>query len=191
MSWLTDFLRPGDAPRPNPPKRLLEEQPPSTPTSQASDTPSTQPNPNPNRNRVIFAAGLAFTTFSLLITRRAFARRRLSSNPAFYTNAPGHHEQQSKTVSGPIEAVEALSLATINVLSVAMMATGGTLWWLDINSMVEARRFIRGGLGVDGTGRSEQDAEEEFEEWMASTLDRKGEKERRGRVLQEVERAKR
>lgn len=63
-----------------------------------------------------------------------------------------------------------------------MMGVGGLLWYLDINSMEEGRRFIRGGLGVDGSGRSEKEAEEDFEEWMASTLARKDVKEaERGR----------
>ena len=76
-----------------------------------------------------------------------------------------------------MEAFEALNIATVNVLSFAMMGIGGTLWYLDINSMDEARRKIRGGLGVDGSGRSEKEAEEDFEEWMASTLARKEMKE--------------
>ena len=72
-----------------------------------------------------------------------------------------------------MEALEALNIATVNVLSLAMMSTGGALWYLDINSMADARRLLRGGLGVDGTGRDEQGAEEEFEEWMATVLSRK------------------
>jgi hypothetical protein len=87
-------------------------------------------------------------------------------------------------VSGPIEALEALNIATINILSLAMMATGGTLWYLDINSLAEGRKFIRGGLGVDGTGRNEEQVEQEFEEWMATTLARKDQK---GKVLDAVE----
>jgi len=83
-----------------------------------------------------------------------------------------------------MEAVEALNIATINVLSLAVMSTGGILWYLDINSMDDARRKLRGGLGVDGTGRDEKQAEEEFEEWMATTLSRKEAKEqgKMGRV---------
>lgn len=114
-----------------------------------------------------------FFAFSLLITRRAFARKRFASNPAFYANAPAHQAEQAQKVSGPMEAMEALNLATINVLSLTMMATGGALWFLDINSVADARRLIRGGPGVDGTGRSEKDAEEDFEEWMATVLARK------------------
>ena len=76
-----------------------------------------------------------------------------------------------------MEAVEALNIATVNVLSVAMMSTGGLLWYFNINSMDDARRKLRGGLGVDGSGRDETQAEEEFEEWMATVLSRKEAKE--------------
>jgi hypothetical protein len=76
-----------------------------------------------------------------------------------------------------MEAVEALNVATINVLSLAMMSTGGMLWYFDINSMDDARRKLRGGLGVDGTGRDEKQAEEELEEWAETVLSRKEAKE--------------
>ena len=79
-------------------------------------------------------------------------------------------------VNGAFEAVEALNLATINVLSFAMMATGGALWYFDVNSMDEARRKLRGGLGVDGSGKSEEEANEEIEEWVATVLSRKEQK---------------
>jgi len=49
-----------------------------------------------------------------------------------------------------MEAMEALNIATVNFLSLSMMATGGALWYLDINSMADARRVLRGGLGVTG-----------------------------------------
>jgi len=156
-------------------KRLLElpttqQNPETSSTDIAPRTTSFQP-------RVIFAAGLAFSALSLLITRRSFVRKRLASSPAFYTNSPSHHQHQSQTVSGGMEALEALNIATVNVLSLAMLSSGGLLWYFDINSMEEARRKLRGGLGVDGSGRTEGDAEEEFEEWMASVLTRKEKKE--------------
>lgn len=194
MSWFSSIFsstKPSSVPAPEPPRILEEPIPQSQPPSPSardlekqSHTPEPFTQPNTSRNKVIFGAGLAFFTFSLLITRRAFMRRRLASNPAFYTNGPAHHEQQAANVNGPIEAVEALSIATINVLSAAMMATGGALWYMDINSMADARRLIRGGPGVDGTGRTVEQAEEEFEEWMATTLARKGQK---GKVTEAVE----
>ena len=67
-----------------------------------------------------------------------------------------------------------------------MMGAGGTCWYLNINSMEDARRIIRGGLGVDGTGRSEQDAEEDFEEWMATVLNRKEAKQAKTQMDGEV-----
>ncbi|KIV89361.1 hypothetical protein PV10_08937 [Exophiala mesophila] len=164
-----------------PPAKALEARPASGTEQKLEDAPvsnnlrspsSTSQVINPNRNKIIFGAGLAFFGFSLLITKRAFARKRLA-NPAFYANGPEVQAEQAKKVSGPMEALEALNIATINVLSVAMMATGGMMWAFDINSMSDARRVLRGGLGVDGTGKSEKDAEEDFEEWMATVLARK------------------
>ncbi|RMD40958.1 hypothetical protein DV735_g4168, partial [Chaetothyriales sp. CBS 134920] len=140
-----------------------------------SDEASATAKAHPNRNKLLFVGGATFFAVSLIVTRRAFARRRqrLPNASQFYTNAPEHAAQANSNVSGAREALEALHLATLNVVSFAMMATGGALWYLDINSLADARKMIRGGLGVDGTGRTEKEAEEEFEEWMASTLARK------------------
>ena len=189
MSWLTSWVYSTKSPPPpsaqpaSSEQHLLEQ--PSTkqePLIEAAKTPSqsfqsTSSQPaqidRSNRNKVVFGAGVAFFAFSLLITRRSLARKRLAANPAFYTNAPGHKTEQTKQVSGAMEALEALHIATLNVFSLAMMGTGGALWYLDINSITDARRMLRGGLGVDGTGKSEKDAEEDFEEWMATVLARK------------------
>lgn len=66
-----------------------------------------------------------------------------------------------------------------------MMMTGGVLWAADISSLEELRRKVRGGLGVDGTGRGESDVEEDWEEWLARVVERRREKERRRRVREE------
>jgi len=57
-----------------------------------------------------------------------------------------------------------------------MMIAGGCLWAFDISSLTDLRRKIRGGLGVDGTGRSTKQIEDEFEEWLAATLERRRQK---------------
>lgn len=182
MSWFTSLFTSKSQPTSSPAAapsldhRLLEESAPKpqpvveAPQTHAPPTPQTD---RPNRSKVIFGAGIAFFAFSLLITRRAFARKRLATNPAFYAHAPGHQAEQAKQVSGPMEAMEALNIATVNVLSLSMMAAGGTMWYFDINSMADARRVLRGGLGVDGSGKTEKEAEEDFEEWMATVLARK------------------
>ncbi|KIX06210.1 uncharacterized protein Z518_04185 [Rhinocladiella mackenziei CBS 650.93] len=182
MSWFTSWFTPSNTSSTpavqstTENKRLAAEPSAKTEPVVEAPKPSATQAPQvdrPHRNKVIFGAGVAFFGLSLLITRRAFARKRLAANPAFYAHSPGHQAEQARQVSGPMEAFEALNIATINVLSLAMMATGGTLWYLDINSMADARMMLRGGLGVDGTGKSEKEAEEEFEEWMGTVLARK------------------
>jgi len=78
-----------------------------------------------------------------------------------------------------MEAFEALNIATINVFSVGMMATGGLLWALDISSLDDMKRKVRTNIGVD-PNRTDQDAEKEIEEWFASVLARKEFKALRG-----------
>lgn len=68
-----------------------------------------------------------------------------------------------------------------------MMFGGGLLWGLDIWGLEDMRRRLRGGLGFDGSGRSEKDAEEEFEEWLATVLARKEKKvEAKGKKGKEI-----
>ena len=168
-----------------PQPRLLDDTssyPSSPPRKPIVD--STQPQAPPkNRNALLFGAGVTFFAFSVLISRRSLSRRRLAVAAANFT--PSSHQVQPpkvSQVSPAFEAFEALNIATVNVLSVAMIGIGGTLWYLNINSIEDGRRFVRGGLGIDGTGKSEADAEEEFEEWMATVLSRKEAKEKRKEV---------
>ena len=82
--------------------------------------------------------------------------------------------------SGPLEAVEALSIASINVFSWAIFLVGGGLWAFDISGFEEFRSRMRRGMGI-GTVRkemSDEEVEEEIEEWIAGVLVRKEEKER-------------
>jgi hypothetical protein len=121
----------------------------------------------------IFVAGATLLTFSTIITRRSLLARRKATYPSFWrqSNAP-----LKQSFSGAMEAFQALQLASLNVGSSMLMVTGGLLWAFDISSIEELRRKIRGGLGVDGSGRGESAVEEEFEEWMAKTLDRRRQK---------------
>jgi hypothetical protein len=133
---------------------------------------SETPQPTEGRSRRqfgLFLAGAGFFALSAFITRRSFVRRYKASIPAFYQ--PNH---QPNKVSGAMEAFEALNIATINVTSLAIMAAGGLFYAFDISSLADLRSKVRGGFGWDGT---EKDAEEEFEEWLASVLARKSEKE--------------
>ncbi|KAH8802794.1 hypothetical protein F5884DRAFT_756105 [Xylogone sp. PMI_703] len=122
----------------------------------------------------LFFAGASFFALSTLVTRRSLVRRYKASIPKFYhpSNRPVGN------VNGALEAFEALNIATINVLSISMMVSGGLLWAFDISSLEDMRKKIRGGLGIDGNGVSANDAEEELEEWLATVLARKEEKQK-------------
>jgi len=82
-----------------------------------------------------------------------------------------------------MEAFEALNIATVNVLSISMMLSGGLLYAFDISSVDDMRRAVRSRIGVDGNRtdgmRTDQDVEEEIEEWFATVLERKGKKEKK------------
>lgn len=87
--------------------------------------------------------------------------------PKFY-----QPNNQPVEFNGAMEAFEALNIATINVLSVGMMATGGLLWALDISSMDDMRRKVRSNRVVRA-GSDDKEAEKEIEELVATLLARK------------------
>ncbi|MCJ1290575.1 hypothetical protein MMC34_002115 [Xylographa carneopallida] len=149
-------------PAPPPPSSL----PTRLPTPQSSHLLSARS----LRQLSLFATGSVFFGLSILVTRRSVARRRLAIFPSFYHPS---NQPPRQSINGPVEAVEALGLATVNVLSFAIMAAGGTLWAFDIAGVEELRRKVRGGLGVDGSGRGEREVEEEWEEWLAGVVERR------------------
>jgi hypothetical protein len=110
---------------------------------------------------------MIFSTLSLLITRRAFTKRVLASVPPYWTSSVYHRPP----VNGAGDAFDALSLATLNVCSFGMMATGGVMYALDVNSLEDMRRFVKKEMGT-GTVRDEE-VEREVEEWVAKVLGEK------------------
>jgi hypothetical protein len=86
--------------------------------------------------------------------------------PRFYSP-----NTQVREVDGGMEALEALSIATINVFSLSMMATGGLLWAFDISNVDDMRRKVRKNMGLEG-GQPDSEAEKEIEEWLATVLGR-------------------
>jgi hypothetical protein len=96
-------------------------------------------------------------------------RRYKAIVPSFYQPS----NKAPPPINGAVEALDALTVATANVLSVALMSTGGLLWAFDIASIDELRAKIRGTLGVDGEAGRESRAEKELEEWLAGVFERK------------------
>jgi len=116
-----------------------------------------------------------------MITRRSLVRRYKATVPKFY-----QPNNRLNEVNGAMEAFEALNIATINVLSVGMMFTGGLLYAFDISSIDDMKRTVRSRIGVDAirsgqdVGRSDHDVEKEIEQWFATVLERKGMKDMQG-----------
>ncbi|TVY94461.1 Altered inheritance of mitochondria protein [Lachnellula willkommii] len=164
--------------------------PAATPTAQPLATPESRSSFFSQRSRRqlgLFFAGAGFFAVSMAITRRSLVRRYKATIPKFYqpNNRPGFE------VNGAMEAFEALNIATINVLSVSMMVSGGFLWALDISSLDDMRRKVRINMGMDAS-REDSEAEEEIEEMIATILARKEfkhllgkEKEEEGKEKQE------
>lgn len=129
----------------------------------------------------LFFAGATFLTMSTLITRRSVARKMNQALPKLFH--PSHRAPMAKAEGGEgqLIAVEALGLATLNVFSFAIMATGGLAWAFDVTSVEDVRRRARKSLYGKGEGNADEEAEREIEEWMASVLSRKDKKEQDGK----------
>lgn len=70
-----------------------------------------------------------------------------------------------------MEALEALSIATINVASTSLMLTGGLLWALDISTVDEMRQKHRAKMGLLAQETNPED-EKQMEEWVAAMMAR-------------------
>jgi hypothetical protein len=100
------------------------------------------------RQLTLFLAGASFSLLSATITRRAVLRRTRWARPLYFhsNQAPPPPERQ---VNGALEALEALGVATVTAVSWTAMLTGGLLWALDVDGLVELRTRVRGRLGLD------------------------------------------
>ncbi|MCJ1440793.1 MAG: hypothetical protein MMC23_001279 [Stictis urceolatum] len=190
-SWLS-LPQPNDA-RPRPSASPSTSRPSSSPTpataaSQSQSKPQLPPSAPPlsespaygtpqnptliQRNRALslLLFGTAFTLLSARLTKRSITKRQSQIRPHFWHPS---NEAPLVPISGAFEAVEALSLATVNVVSWAMVWTGGVLWAFGINGVEDMRRRVRGGLGVEEErAGNEERADREIEEWMARVLER-------------------
>ncbi|KAJ6112023.1 hypothetical protein N7523_008084 [Penicillium sp. IBT 18751x] len=147
--------------------------PSSTPTvTEPSTQLAQQSKPKDNTGLKLFLGGIAFSAFSVYITRRANIRKQLACIPPFYSSSLYHQPN----VNGAMEAFEALNLATINVFSFGMLTLGGTMYALDINGIEDARKIMRSGLEGTAQGKSDEDLENDVQEWVASVLGNRFEK---------------
>ncbi|KAM0322709.1 hypothetical protein ACHAQA_009300 [Verticillium albo-atrum] len=156
---------------------------PSSPSSSAS-TPTSVARPSPIhvdngpfssrglKQLGLFFAGAGFLVCSTLITKRAVTRKQLAAFPKFYQ--PSHAAAgKQENPEGSLIALEALNLATINVFSFAVMATGGVAWAFDISSVSDLRDKARATIRGEA-GKTDEAAEREFEEWATRVLTKLG-----------------
>ncbi|KAG9230861.1 hypothetical protein BJ875DRAFT_138833 [Amylocarpus encephaloides] len=145
-------------------------QPPPIRSSQPSEAPESQSaffSQRSRRQLGLFVIGAGFVAASAAITRRSLVKRYKASVPRFYQ--PSNRPTE---VNGGLEAFEALNVATVNVVSSAIMVSGGLLWAFDISSVDDMRKKVRRRMGAAGSDE-DKGAEEEIEEWVASILSRK------------------
>ncbi|GFF31586.1 hypothetical protein IFM61606_00344 [Aspergillus udagawae] len=170
---MLSFFNWGPSPSPTTDSKTTSSAPSQPDSNSGSTGPQPQPQPTqlqPQKhltNLKLLFGGVTFFTLSLLITRRAFSKRVIASTPPYWTSSVYHRPP----VNGAGDAFEALSLATLNVCSFAMMATGGVLYALDINSVEDMRRYVKKEMGT-GTVRDEE-VEREVEEWVTKVLGEK------------------
>lgn len=107
-----------------------------------------------------------FVCLSAAVTRRALVRKYKSILPKFYT--PSNRVPE---IDGSIEALEALSVASINVASISLMLTGGLMWALDISTMDDMRQKYHAKMGSLAEEKNPED-EKQMEEWVAAMMAR-------------------
>ncbi|CAG8189500.1 unnamed protein product [Penicillium nalgiovense] len=160
--------------RPTPPQEKPTPDEPATPVPSTQTQIAQPPSPQTNTNLKLLFGGMTFFALSVLVTRRAFHKKRISCIPPFYTSSVYHHPHSNSAG----DAFEALNLATLNVVSFGLMAGGAVGYALNINGLEDMRRFVRNGLqgGSDTPVKSDEELEEEVTEWVSKILGDKFEK---------------
>lgn len=149
-------------------KALLEEEnePPREPPSVFSR--------RSFRQLGLFFGGSCFVMFSVLLTKRAVARHQIKAQLRFFQpthRTIGSGPKEKLPDKDPLVAVEALNLATLNVISFGIAMVGGAAWALDVSSLDDLRRLAKRSMHGAGTGaRTDEEAEREMAEWVATTL---------------------
>ncbi|KAL1859153.1 hypothetical protein Plec18167_007466 [Paecilomyces lecythidis] len=166
---ISDFFGVSTAPAPPPSNNQNNE--PSSPHSTSSLAVSNTSRV-PNNARILFG-GLSFFLLSTLVTKRALNRRFSAMMPPYYTSSVYHKPD----VNGALEALDAFSIATVNVLSLGMVGTGMAMYALDVNNPEDMRRYMRRkfNLGAEdvagvGQGTTDNETDKEIEGWLQNAL---------------------
>ncbi|CAK7264830.1 hypothetical protein SEPCBS57363_001279 [Sporothrix epigloea] len=156
----------------------------------------------------LFFVGAGFFALSTSLTRRAVVRRKLAAELKFYspsgtgmTTLSGSRASAESAAAratkedaphGSFLAIEALSLATLNVVTFFLMMTGGFSWALDLSSVDDLRALAQRYTRVPGTGdgaKIDEEAEREVAEWVSKMLKKSDGSLMGGSKKEDVERA--
>ncbi|KAI1046491.1 hypothetical protein LB505_010740 [Fusarium chuoi] len=86
----------------------------------------------------LLLTGAGFLAASVAVSRRSVLRMRHDSFPKFYTS--NRHQVKFDSGDRSLLAVQALGLATLNVMSFGVMLVGGISWAFDLSSIEELRQ---------------------------------------------------
>src|ERR1700712_3963780 len=117
--------------------------------------------PRSRKQFSIFLAGSYFCLISSVITRRAVTRRIQWAKPTFFRTNQQHPEQK---IDGGLEALEAITVATVNVFSWGIMFFGGVLWATDTSGIEEMRSKLR--LRLRLSEEEQKGSQEVVHEWV-------------------------
>ncbi|KAI1077485.1 hypothetical protein F5B20DRAFT_262538 [Whalleya microplaca] len=161
--------QPAQEPSQQPPQSL--QSPQSAQNMQASREPMPPIlSPRSLKQLGFFFAGAGFLSLSIVITRRAVARRILATIPKFFEQS--NHPPSDIQTEGSLIAFDALRLATLNVIGFGIMGTGGIAWAFNISGVDDLRRMTHRSMGL-AEGHTDEDAERAVEEWVAKILGHK------------------
>ena len=160
------------APKPSP----AETPSPSSPDTKELRSPqdataSLSPWDRNVRQLGLLFAGAGFMAASVAVARRSVVRKQLESLPRYYVSNRATPKVDASDRS--LLAVEAFGLASLNVMSFAIMLTGGVSWAFDLCSVAELRERTRASLRRD-IGKANPEDERELEEMMATLLEKLG-----------------
>lgn len=195
LSWLFGGSKPAaeshgktPTPAPAPPAQPAPPTPALLPASQREEAPPAHQQQHPEtehhppifsrralRQLGLFLGGAGFLSWSILLSRRAIVRHQLAAQLKFFQ--PSHVFALPPSPSGrppkrdPTVALEALSLATLNTASFAIMAAGGLAWAFNLSSLDDLTRRSRRSLQATIVGgRVDHQAERELAEYVAGVL---------------------
>lgn len=136
------------------------------------------------RQLTMLLAGSTFLALSVRATRKVSLRKQKAMYPTYFR--PNNQPPPGPPGNAALEAVEALNLASLNVLSFAMMLIGGGMVAMDVTNIEELRNKVRDMAGEDTqTGEERRKEEEEWEEWMVGILARQELKDKAKKMAEE------